>query len=133
MTQSQRPDAAFTQRCRSESSCPIWKQVHLSTDFRFRKPSAFNRMFLVRTPASYTCNIAANSRMLRPRRARTHWSSISQFQKLPMVIGSDQQQTANLALLISRADAAAFSGLEYGALRQELRAWFAAPPSINGL
>jgi MSHA biogenesis protein MshP len=34
-----------------------------------------------------------------------------------MRIGSNQQQTANLSLLISRADAAAFSGLEYGARR----------------
>ena len=34
-----------------------------------------------------------------------------------MRIGSNQQQTANLALLISRADAAAYSGLEYAARR----------------
>jgi MSHA biogenesis protein MshP len=49
-----------------------------------------------------------------------------------MRIGSNQQQTANLSLLISRADAAAFSGLEYGARRTRDGLPCGALPLING-
>ena len=52
---------------------------------------------------------------------------------LAMQIGSNQQQTANLALLISRANAAAFSGLEYGARRAKSGGLVCgALPAING-
>lgn len=49
---------------------------------------------------------------------------------LAVRMGADQQQTANLELLGLRANAAAYSGLEFGSNQISSGAWLPVPPAV---